>query len=70
MTKTTGWAIKTKRGNYVNFPVVNLPLFEAFRIITFKTRKQALQWLENDRYWHDKASVVPIVITTKEKGEL
>lgn len=68
MTKVTGWAIQTKRGSFVNFPLCNLPAFEAYRIITFKTRKQASEWLANDRYWNNKAIVVPIVITTKEKG--
>lgn len=70
MTKVRGWAIQTKRGSYVHFPVVSLAAFEAYRIINFRTRKQAQQWLDNDRYWHDKATVVQIVITTKEKGEV
>ncbi len=68
MTRTKGWAIQMKRGGFVNFPYGNLPQFEAYRIITFKTRKQGNEWLSNDPYWHDKAVVVPIVITTKEKG--
>ena len=69
MTRTTGWAIQTNRGRFVNFPHHNLPHFEAYRIITFKTRRQAQEWLDNDRYWKDKAVVVPIVISTREKGE-
>lgn len=69
MTKVHAWAIQTKHGKYVHFPTVNLPTFEAYRIITFKTRKQARDWLANDRYWCDKAVVVPVTITIKEKGE-
>jgi hypothetical protein len=68
MTRTKGWAIQMKRGGFVNFPHSDLPYFEAYRIITFKTQKQAKAWLANDKFWHDKAIVVPIVITTKEKG--
>lgn len=70
MTRTEAWAIQTKKGNYVNFPNHNLPYFEAYRIITFRTRKQATEWLANDRYWHNKAVVVPVIITTKERGEV
>lgn len=70
MTRTEAWAIQTKQNSYVRFPHSNLPSFEAYRIVTFTTRKQALEWLKNDRYWHDKARVVPIVITTKERGEI
>lgn len=70
MTRTKGWAIQTKTGKFVNFPHSNLPHFEAYRIITFRTRSQANEWLANDRFWRDKAIVVPIVITTKERGEL
>lgn len=70
MNKIQAWAIKTKTGKYVHFPGANLAIFEAYKIITFRTRRQAAQWLENDRYWCDKANVVPIVITTKERGEL
>lgn len=69
MTRTNAWAIQTKHGKFVNFPYTNLPAFEAYKIVTFKTRAQAKQWLDNDKYWHDKATVVPIVITTKERGE-
>lgn len=70
VTKIQAWGIQTKQGSFVRFPAHNLPSFEAYRIITFTTRKQAKQWLANDRYWCDKAIVVPIVITTKERGEV
>jgi hypothetical protein len=69
MTRVQAWAIKTKQDRFVHFPLTNLPSFEAYRIITFRTRKQAEYWLEHDRYWKGKATVVPIVITTKERGE-
>jgi hypothetical protein len=68
MTKVQAWAIQTKQGKFVNFPHCNLPYFEAYRIITFRTRKQAKEWLEKDRFWNNKATVVPIVISTKERG--
>lgn len=70
MTKTKAWGLKLKQGKFVNFPVHNLPMFEAYRIITFKSRRQAQEWLDNDRFWKGKAEVVPIVITTKELGEV
>lgn len=70
MTRTEAWGIKLKRGKFVNFPTQNLPYFEAYRIITFRTRKQAQEWLDNDKFWQGKAEVVPIVITTKERGEI
>lgn len=68
MTRVEAWAIQTKQGKFVNFPHCNLPHFEAYRIITFKTRKQAREWLANDKFWYDKAIVVPVTITTKERG--
>jgi hypothetical protein len=70
MTRTEAWAIKTNRGKFVNFPITNLPSFEAYRIITFRTRKQAQQWLDNDRFWNGKATVVPVIIRTVERGEV
>lgn len=69
MARTKGWGIKTTQGRFVNFPNHNVPYFEAYRIVSFKTRKQAQEWLDNDRYWRDRAFVVPIVIHTKERGE-
>lgn len=69
MTRTKAWAIKTRLGKYVNFPVTNLAFFEAYRIVTFRTRRQAQEWLDNDKFWCGKAEVVQVVITTKELGE-
>lgn len=69
MTRTECWAIKTRQGNFVHLPVTNF-VFEGYRIMTFRTRKAAQQWLDNDRYWKDKSTVVPITITTKERGEI
>lgn len=68
MTRTEAWGIKTKQGKFVNFPVYNVAMFEAYRIITFRTKRQAQEWLNNDKFWSGKAEVVPLVITTRERG--
>jgi hypothetical protein len=69
MTRTKAWALKTNQGRYINFPVYNLSYFEAYRIMTFKTRKQATEWISNDRFWKGKAIPVKVVITTKMEGQ-
>lgn len=68
MTRIEAWAIRTKKGTFVHFPQTNM-MFEGYRIMTFRTKRAGQLWLDNDRYWHDKATVVPIVITTRERGE-
>lgn len=67
MTKSEAWAIQTRRGTFVNVPYDQT---SAYKIATFKTKNQAKLWLDNDPFWHDKASVVPIVITTRARGEV
>lgn len=69
MTRIECWALKTKQDNFVHFPATNF-MFEGYRIMTFRTRKAAQQWVDNDRYWKDKTTVVPIVVTTRERDEV
>ena len=64
MSKKLSWAIKTQRGNFVNRP----PLihWEADRVLLFRTKKQAQEWLEKSIYWGPKAQVVRVTVTVKE----
>lgn len=70
MSKINAWALQTKQGKFINFPHHNLPYFEAYRIMTFRTRRQAAEWLANDRFWNNKAEPVMITITTKGRGSI
>jgi len=68
MTRTKAWALKTTQGRYVNYPVCKISYFEAYKIMTFKTRKQAIEWVSNDRFWKGKAVPAKVVITTRTEG--
>lgn len=67
MKKIQCWAIKSKRGTFVQHDAV--AHFEAFRNVTFRTRRDAAQWLSNDPFWKNKAYVVRATVTIKETGE-
>ncbi len=58
------WALQDKRGRFVQHDAV--VHFEAMRTVTFRSRKEALLWLDNDRFWKDKADPVKVKITIQE----
>jgi hypothetical protein len=66
MAKIDCWAleIKTRKGGYVKLSPWALPE-SPFRTMLFKSRKAALDWAQADPYWHDKAKVEKITVTTK-----
>ena len=64
MSKKTAWAIKTFRNNFVNRPPQMY--WEADRVMLFRTKKQAMDWLVASIYWSPKAKVVRVTITIKE----
>lgn len=66
MSKKEAWAIKTKRGNFVNNP--SALHWEANRTMLFRTQKEARMWLENDVYWKPLAKVVKVYLIVKEVG--
>jgi hypothetical protein len=66
--KTTCWAIKLKRGKFVCIPF-DMKYWEAERTMTFRTRKFAQAWLDNDPFWKGKGDVVKVTITVREAGE-
>lgn len=69
MAKTTAWAIKIKnRNRFVNFPYSSTAHFEAYRVMTFKTKYGAVSWMQNDSFWRNKGEVVKVNIVTKEWG--
>lgn len=43
--------------------------WEAERTMTFRTRKFAQAWLDNDPFWKSKGDVVKVTITVREAGE-
>ena len=58
------WALQDKRGRYVQHDAV--VHFEAMRTVTFRTRKEALAWVKEDRFWHGRAEPVKVKITIQE----
>lgn len=58
------WAIQDKRGRFVQHDAV--VHFEAMRTVTFRTRKEALIWLNQDHFWKGKAEPVKVKITIQE----
>ena len=58
------WALKYKRGRYVQHDAV--VHFEAMRTVTFRSRKEALAWLQEDRFWFGKATPIKVKITVQE----
>ena len=58
------WAIQDKRGRFVQHDAV--VHFEAMRTVTFRTRREALTWLDQDRFWKGKAEPIKVKITVQE----
>jgi len=59
--KTICWALQDKRGRFVQHDAVTH--FEQFRAVTFRTRKQAVEWLKNDRFWYGRAETAKVCIS-------
>lgn len=59
------WAIQDNRGRFIQHDAV--VHFEAMRTVTFRSRKEAMVWLNNDMFWKHKAKPVKVVITIREK---
>ncbi len=67
MKRIQCWAIKSKRGGFVNSQPINY--WEADRTMLFRTRKQAQAWLASNHFWALKGDVVKVVMTIRENGE-
>ena len=67
MKRTICWAIKIRRGGYVNSQPSHY--WEADRTLLFKNKKQADAWLASNQFWNPKGEVVKVVLTLKEYGE-
>ncbi len=61
------WAIKIKRGGFVNVQPTNY--WEADRTMLFRTQKQAKAWLASSRFWESKGTVVKVTVIVKEYSE-
>lgn len=61
------WALKDKRNRYVQ--VDHMASDEAFKNVTFRTRRAANEWLTRNLYWYYKAEPVRVIVTIKEIGE-
>lgn len=62
------WALKDDRNRFVQNEHGSMP-DEAFRTVTFRTRKAAQDWLNRHLYWYYKAKPVRVYVTIKEVGE-
>ena len=62
--KIVCWALQDKRGRYVQHDAV--VHFEAMRTVTFRSRREALAWLAEDRFWFGRAKPVKVKIEIKE----
>lgn len=67
MKRVHCWAIKIKRGGFVNMQPVNY--WEADRTLLFRTKKQAESWLASNLFWNPKGEVVKVTLTVKEYGQ-
>ena len=61
------WAIKIKRGGFVNAQPTHY--WEADRTLLFRTKKQGESWLSSNQFWNPKAEVVKVTLIVKEYGE-
>ena len=68
MKRIECWAIKVKGGKFINREWIN-NFWEADKVLTFRTRKDAKKWLEENPFWRGKGEVVKVTVTVKEIGE-
>ena len=65
MKRVECWAIKIKGGKFINREWISEPR-EADRVMTFRTRKFAKEWLESNPFWRGRGEIVKVMVVTKE----
>lgn len=66
MRKTVCWALIDARNRLVQHNA--FAHFESFRVATFRTRREAQKWADNDLFWRGKVTPTKVTITIKEYG--
>ena len=68
MKRIECWAIKIKGGKFIN-RMWTPNYWEADRVLTFRTKKFAKQWLKENPFWENRGEIVKVTVVTKEMGE-